>query len=261
MDGCPHVHEGRTGAQCSDEEFKKTGLCANFKKCLNVHKIDEKKFGSLKDARAKIPGASALQMALKYTQTMMLGECTLSEAKDQGLDEHTDAGEAGEMNGSTAPYDPYDMTDMRTVLTKDGDMSETDIETSSVQSGDLLKAIMLSGQAEPHEVMFGDNNTEGTAPYVLLMIDGGTFRHMIGSNAMQYMVNRRKVKRYPIKTAGGIIWLDSIADLRVPGHIFEGCMVNPMIDTSLLSQGMMAMTEGWEFWHGAKAGKRQEGYK
>jgi hypothetical protein len=69
MTDCPHIHEGRTGVQCTDPEFEQTGLCSHFKKCLAEHKFDEVKFGTLKDAMAKFPVTSSERMALKYVQT------------------------------------------------------------------------------------------------------------------------------------------------------------------------------------------------
>jgi hypothetical protein len=34
---CQFQHTGRTGKQCSDAEYLKTGVCSQFKKCLNMH--------------------------------------------------------------------------------------------------------------------------------------------------------------------------------------------------------------------------------
>jgi hypothetical protein len=70
--GCPHIHEGRTGIQCVDSQYESTGLCSQFKRCLAVHKYDQAKFGLLKDAWEKFPGASPERMALKYAEAMML---------------------------------------------------------------------------------------------------------------------------------------------------------------------------------------------
>jgi hypothetical protein len=66
---CPHIHEGRTGIQCTDSEFELTGLCSKFKKCLDEHEFDEAKFGRLKDAVDKLPVTSAERMALKCAKT------------------------------------------------------------------------------------------------------------------------------------------------------------------------------------------------
>jgi hypothetical protein len=68
--GCPHVHEGRTGVQCTDDQFVQTGMCRYFKSCLNMHKYDEQKFGKIKDALAKLPAVSPERMALKHSSAM-----------------------------------------------------------------------------------------------------------------------------------------------------------------------------------------------
>ena len=102
LQGCPHVHEGRTGTLCTDSEFKSTGICSNFKKCLHVHRWDEKKHGPIKDAKAKIPGASAQQMALKFAQTMMVGECanvTVSEIGQESDSDGVATGSESESEG------------------------------------------------------------------------------------------------------------------------------------------------------------------
>jgi hypothetical protein len=67
---CPHVHEGRTGVQCTNDEFVQKGLCSNFKRCLSEHKYDEGKFGKIKNAIDKYPGASPERMALKFSDVM-----------------------------------------------------------------------------------------------------------------------------------------------------------------------------------------------
>jgi hypothetical protein len=173
--------------------------------------------------------------------------------------ESIESDENADNDQAPKPYDPFDMTDLAAALSDRGDMTPEDINTWSMQSVDLLKAILRSEEAEMEQTMFGTMvvDSQAEVPYVLLMIDGGTFKHMIGTNAMQFMTNVRKVRPYPIKTAGGIVWLDTVADLVVSGHVFKDCLVNANIDTSLLSQGMMAMKEGWEFVHALRVGGLQ----
>ena len=49
------------------------------------------------------------------------------------------------------------------------------------------------------------NSPTGPLPTVMLMLDGGTFQHMIGIAAMNYAVNIRKVEPFPVRTAGGVV--------------------------------------------------------
>jgi hypothetical protein len=150
-----------------------------------------------------------------------------------------------------------DMMDLRSALEYSSGMSVTEVEEYTAQNSDLIKAMLLSDKEEESQDGWACFGSISGVPYVLLMIDGGTFRHMIGSNALQYMTNVRSIRPYPVKTAGGIVWLTTIADLEVSGHVFRDCMVNPKINTSLLSEGMMAMTEGWEFIHSLRVGGLQ----
>jgi len=94
----------------------------------------------------------------------------------------------------------------------------------------------------------------GTCPNVLMMLDGGTFTHMIGNNAMHLACNLRQITPYPIKTAGGIVWLSSAGDLVVKNYVFRNCLVNPHLELTLLSEGWLTLVGGWTF-HSDQAGK------
>ena len=94
----------------------------------------------------------------------------------------------------------------------------------------------------------------GTCPNVLMMLDGGTFTHMIGNNAMHLACNLRQIAPYPIKTAGGVVWLSSAGDLVVKNYVFRNCLVNPHLELTLLSEGWLTLVGGWTF-HSDQAGK------
>jgi len=94
----------------------------------------------------------------------------------------------------------------------------------------------------------------GTCPSVLMMLDGGTFTHMIGKNARHLACNLRQIKPYPIKTAGGIVWLSSAGDLVVKNYVFRNCLVNHHLELTLLSEGWLTLVGGWTF-HSDQAGK------
>jgi hypothetical protein len=195
---------------------------------MDSHKYDQSKFGPLKDFKLTLVAADPRQIVLRNCETMMMEEC-----------------------------DAANMMDLRSALEYSNSMTVTEIEEYTAHNSDLIKAMILSDKEEESQFEYCDSGGTAEVPYVLLMIDSGTFRHMIGSNALQYMTNVRSVRAYPVKTAGGIVWLTTIADLEVSGHVFRDCMVNPKINTSLLSQGMMAMSEGWEFIHSMRVGGLQ----
>ena len=226
-----HVHTGRTNKHCTNSAFELTGLCDNFKKCLDTHKFDSKKFGPLKNFKQQFVSADPRQIVLRNAEVMMIDQCALSMMVEE--------------------CEELDMTDLRHELEFSCGMSVSEVEEYTAQNTDLLKAIMMSESASFYQE---SQPYSRKPPYVMLMIDGGTFRHMIGSNALQYMTNVCKVKPYPLKTAGGIVWLNEVADLAVSSHVFKQCMVNPNINTSLLSQGIMTMEEGWEFTHAKRVG-------
>jgi len=86
----------------------------------------------------------------------------------------------------------------------------------------------------------------GSRPDSMLLLDSGTFKHMSGVNSSHLAINVRKVKEYPVGTAGGIIWLDQGCDIVGKRHVFRGCLVNPHLENSLLSEGWLRL-EGWKF--------------
>ena len=83
---------------------------------------------------------------------------------------------------------------------------------------------------------------------IRLLLDGGTFNHNFGRDTKQYRVNLRKVKPIPIKTAGGIVWLDLMCDLYMPGIYITGGYVNDHIDITLISESILAKHRQWTFY-------------
>ena len=79
-----------------------------------------------------------------------------------------------------------------------------------------------------------------------VLIDGGTFRHMFGTGVVQLLVNRRKVTPVPISTAGGVAWVDEMADLYIGEYGFKDGYVNPHMTTTLISEGVQNK-QGWKF--------------
>jgi hypothetical protein len=51
----------------------------------------------------------------------------------------------------------------------------------------------------------GLDKTSGETPSVLLMIDDGSFKHLVGTSAMHLAVNRRDIEPYPVQSATGHI--------------------------------------------------------
>ena len=83
---------------------------------------------------------------------------------------------------------------------------------------------------------------------IRLLLDGGTFNHNFGRDTKQYRVNLRKVEPIPIKTAGGIVWLDLMCDLYMPGIYISGGYVNDYIDITLISESVLAKKHQWTFY-------------
>ena len=81
----------------------------------------------------------------------------------------------------------------------------------------------------------------------MLLLDGGTFKHMVGVNARHLACNVRTVKPYPVATARGIVWLNIGRDLIRRHHVFRGRLINDHLDNTLLSEGWLRSVEGWRF--------------
>ena len=66
---------------------------------------------------------------------------------------------------------------------------------------------------------------------VRVLIDGGTFRHMFGTGVDDMLINRRSVEALPISTAGGIAYVDEMADCIFiasrPRRAIQGAIADP----------------------------------
>ena len=87
------------------------------------------------------------------------------------------------------------------------------------------------------------------APYIRLMYDSGTFKHLVGRGARALMINIRDLpKPYPVNTASKTLWIKEACDLLLNGVIIRDCLINPSdMETTLLSEGVLALFEKWEF--------------
>ena len=80
-----------------------------------------------------------------------------------------------------------------------------------------------------------------------MLLDGGTFNHNFGTDTKQYRVNIRKVEPIPIRTAGGIVWLNMMCDLCMPGIHITGGYINDHINITLISESVLAQKYRWTF--------------
>ncbi len=89
--------------------------------------------------------------------------------------------------------------------------------------------------------------TAGEKPETLMLLDGGSFRDMIGRDAEHLVVNARIVEECPVQTAGGVVWLNQVGNIVLGHHVLYDCIINPHMSMSLISEGMLALTKGWRF--------------
>ena len=82
---------------------------------------------------------------------------------------------------------------------------------------------------------------------IRMLLDGGTFNHNFGTDTKQYRVNIRKVEPIPIRTAGGIVWLNMMCDLCMPGILITGGYINDHINITLISESVLAQKYRWTF--------------
>jgi hypothetical protein len=98
----------------------------------------------------------------------------------------------------------------------------------------------------------GAHSTAAVPPCLL---DSGTFNHMFGTAVMPLVTNIREMEAYPVKTAGGIVYLREKGDLHIgPVHIIGG-FVNPHMDTTLIAEGKMVVEGGWAIQADGKTGR------
>ena len=67
------------------------------------------------------------------------------------------------------------------------------------------------------------------------------------TDTARYRVNIRKVEAVPIKTAGGIVWLDRMCDLCMPGIKITGGYINDHIEITLISESVLTDRFSWTF--------------
>jgi hypothetical protein len=126
-----------------------------------------------------------------------------------------------------------------------------DIENWRAENSAAASAMDRSKLTTVLTVPEGMDARSGDKPSELCMIDAGTFRHMAGTGIMHLATNIRKIKPHPVLAAdGGRMYLDTQCDLILQGCQFTGCLVNPHIRTTLLSEGWMFMAEGWKIENG-----------
>lgn len=129
------------------------------------------------------------------------------------------------------------------------------VEVWRAENSAAAGAMSRSKLAPVMTVPEGMDQQSGEKPSELFMIDAGTFRHMAGTGAMHLATNIRRIRPHPVLAAdGGKMYLDTECDLVLNGCEFKGCMVNPHIRTTLLSEGWMFMAEGWKI-ENATSGK------
>ena len=80
-----------------------------------------------------------------------------------------------------------------------------------------------------------------------MLLDGGSFRDMIGRDAEHLVVNARVVEEFPVQTAGGVVWLNQVGNIVLGHHVLYDCIINPHMSMSLISEGMLALTKGWRY--------------
>ena len=87
------------------------------------------------------------------------------------------------------------------------------------------------------------------APYIRLMYDSGTTTHLVGRGARAPMINTRELpKPYPVNIASKTLWINESCDLLLNGVVIKDCLINPSdIETTPLSEGVLALFEKWEF--------------
>jgi hypothetical protein len=74
---CQYNHGMRSGKLCSDAEYKKTGICSDFRACTNSHPWDDKVFGPV----ANLPAAARLGKAQRLYLDIAAGKvCSLAPA-------------------------------------------------------------------------------------------------------------------------------------------------------------------------------------
>ena len=83
---------------------------------------------------------------------------------------------------------------------------------------------------------------------VEILLDGGTFDHMLGKGVCHLVTNRNKVEPVPVATAGCIRSLDEKGDLTIGDYTFTGGYLNPHMDTTLISEGIESQENKWKFY-------------
>ena len=113
----------------------------------------------------------------------------------------------------------------------------------------LEMAMLIVQQAEctqePMSMGASEMPTD-SVPWVWLLLDSGTFDHLVGTGAMQYVQNIRKIKPIPVKTGGNVVWITEMGDLMLADRILINCYINPHSDMTLISTARL-VKDDWEF--------------
>ena len=67
-------------------------------------------------------------------------------------------------------------------------------------------------------------------PWIWLLIDSGTFDHLVGTEAMVFAFNIRNITPKPVKTGGNVVFLAQKCDLLLKDRVLQDCYVNPHSD-------------------------------
>jgi hypothetical protein len=124
--------------------------------------------------------------------------------------------------------------------------SQSRVDAWLLADHDMAKAVKRMAVGNVSRAAEGVENEPG----LKLMFDGGTFDHLWGTDAVQsgMVINIHRVDPVPCRIAKGFMWLDTKGDLVFKdGTVMRDGFVNPHHDMSLVSEGRLALFEGWEF--------------
>ncbi len=216
----------------------------------------------------------------EHTETGNVTETATDGSMAEGISEASDE----PWGTSDSTFDP-ESTESSEELVSDADMDSCEKETNNPRdttsilegkgwSRDRIKTwqseytstvcAMAKSHAAINILPEGMDLSSGPEPSVLMMLDDGNFKHLVGRNAMHLAANLQDIEPYPVQSASGhIVWLNQTCDLVMDHCQFLGCLVNPHHDVTLLSEGWLHLAEGWEFLNN-RSGKlitTPDGYK
>ena len=121
---------------------------------------------------------------------------------------------------------------------------------NSSSTADIARAVQLLTDVErdsAHIAMGASAGAALIAPWLWLLLDTGTFDHLIGTTAMVCASNIQEVRPFPVKTGSSVIWLTHKCDFHLGDGVLNDCFVNPHSDLTLISMGRLALSENWGF--------------